>query len=249
MKPILALDFDGVINNSLNECLISSYNAWQVIDSTVQWAWSNSDIPQPIVDSFSANRYHARNGAEFWLILMASKLPTAAVTSEEFDQLRQEHASFLPEFEEIFFRMRNRYRSADMPRWLGLQTRYEQSLERYAELLTTASCHIVTTKDLASVKFFNQHWSLGISEDNLWTREMDLPKSEIIELIANRANCLTGNIHFVDDHPDQVANVATTGANCYWASWGFQGALVNAMPDGIPFPALTKLADLFAYLG
>ncbi|MFC1482133.1 hypothetical protein ACFL6E_07825 [Candidatus Neomarinimicrobiota bacterium] len=248
MKPILALDFDGVINDSLDECLISSYNAWQEIKNSNHWAYSNADIPQPIVDCFRANRYHARNGAEFWLILMASKLASDAITAEAFDQLRQEHDPFLLEFEKIFFEVRSRYRAEDMERWLNLHTRYDQSIERYSDLLTAATCHIVTTKDLPSVKFFNEHWQLGIHEDNLWTREMDLPKSEIIKVIANKADCPTSQIHFVDDHPDQVANVAATGANCYWASWGFQGALVNSMPEGIPFPALTKLADLFEYI-
>lgn len=248
MKPILALDFDGVINDSLDECLISSYNAWQVIDSSPKWAWSNADIPQPIVDCFRANRYHARNGAEFWLILMASKHSSNAVTSETFDRLRQEHEPFLLEFEQIFFNVRTRYRTEDMDRWLNLHTRYAQSVEHWHDLLISATCHIVTTKDLASVKFFNQHWQLGINEDNLWTREMDLPKSEIIKLIARKADCPTSNIHFVDDHPDQVSSVAMTGANVYWASWGFQGALVNSLPGSIPFPALTNLADLLKYM-
>jgi plasmid maintenance system antidote protein VapI len=248
MKPILALDFDGVINDSLDECLISSYNAWQVIEKSGHWAYSNADIPQTIVDCFRANRYLARNGAEFWLILMASKLASDTITAEVFEQLRQEHSSFLHTFEQIFFDVRNRYRTEDMERWLNLHTRYDQSKERWADLLSSTICHIVTTKDLASVKLFNQHWELGIREDNLWTRELDLPKSEIIELIADRANCTTDQIYFVDDHPDQVAIVASTGANYYWASWGFQGALVKSRPDGILFPALTKLADLFEYL-
>ena len=52
----------------------------------------------------------------------------------------------------------------------------------------------------------------------------------------------------MDDHPEHLAAVSTTGARCYWAAWGYLGVYGPAPAEDSPFTPIAKLSDLLAHL-
>lgn len=250
MKPVIALDFDGVICDSLEECLVTAHNAYHRLEGSDRWANSTADIKPEVADSFRRLRHYARNAPELWLIMYWAITEGKDLDQAQYDALRSRYAAKLPTFEPIFFKSRHVLSSADLDRWLGLHRMYPEFRDGWEEVKGRFPIHIVTTKDLISVQYFNRHWELGIPEENLWTKERGLPKEEIVRHIAEESGQPIQYVLFVDDHPHHVREVAATGARCFWASWGFLGARGNGPVEGEDevFTKISRLADLGPYL-
>ena len=250
MKPVIALDFDGVICDSLEECLVTAHNAYHWLEGSDRWTNSTADIKPEVADSFRRLRHYARNAPELWLIMHWCLTDGGTLDQARYDELTSRYAARLPLFEPVFFESRHVLSSAGLDRWLGLHRMYPEFRDGWEEVKGRFPTHIVTTKDLISVQYFNRHWELGIPEENLWTKERGLPKEEIVRHIAEESGQPIQYVLFVDDHPHHVREVAATGARCFWASWGFLGARGNGPVEGEGevFTKISRLADLKPYL-
>ncbi len=250
MKSVIALDFDGVICDSLEECLVTAYNACHRLEGSDRWAGSTADIEPEVAGSFRRLRHYARNAPELCIIMHWCLTDGGALDQTRYDALVSSHAAKLSAFETVFFESRHILSSADLDRWLGLHRIYPEFCGGWEEIKGRFPIHIVTTKDLVSVRYFNRHWELGIPEANLWTKERALPKGEIVQRIAAESGRPIQGVLFVDDHPHHVREVASTGARCFWASWGFLGAQGNGpvAGEGDVFKKISRLADLKPYL-
>ncbi|MFB0517091.1 MAG: hypothetical protein ACETWG_10895, partial [Candidatus Neomarinimicrobiota bacterium] len=116
------------------------------------------------------------------------------------------------------------------------------------EVRRRARVFLITTKDQASIKHFNHHWGLGIPAKNIWTQERALTKGEIAARILKKSRNEPENLLFVDDHPDHLKDVSTTGARCFWASWGYLGAQGKTPAAGSNFISISRLAEILPYL-
>ena len=247
---VLALDFDGVICDSLEECLVSSYNAYQRLEGSDRWVETPEEIPPDVAGRFRRNRHYARNAPEFWIIIHWALRGRDDMDARRFDALVLEHAGRLTEFESAFFKARRDLSGADMERWLGLSRMYPAFRDGWQEVRERLPVHLVTTKDLVSVRIFNERWDLDIPDENLWTKEMGQPKPEIVRRVAELEGLSPHDMLFLDDHPHHVRAVAATGARSFWAAWGFLGARRPGPIDdeGTIFIRLTRMADLLPFL-
>ena len=82
-EAILALDFDGVICNSIDECLITSYNAFYKMEIN-----NISDIPDDIKSFFYTYRYYVRPAREYYLIHKAFHEKSTNFNLQRFYQLQ-----------------------------------------------------------------------------------------------------------------------------------------------------------------
>jgi len=250
MEPLIALDFDGVICDSLDECLITAYNAYHRIRGGTSWINDLSGVKPAVAGRFRQTRHLARNAPEFWLVIHWALTEKDLLDMAQFNALKPDYFDHCAAFEPVFFESRRQLQSENLSKWLALHRIYPEFLDGWEDVRGRFPIHIVTTKDLVSVQHFNRHWQLGIPDDQLWTKERRLTKAETIRQIAARSGCQPANVLFVDDHPQHVRDVASTGARCFWASWGFLGAQGNSTPEGegVVFTKITRLADILLCL-
>lgn len=250
MKPVIALDFDGVICDSLEECLVTAYNACHRLEGSDRWADSPAGIEPELADCFRRLRHYARNAPELLVVMSWCITEGRALDQAQYDTLTSRYASRMPAFEALFFESRHILSSANLDQWLGLHRMYPEFRDGWEVVKGRFSIHIVTTKDLVSIQYFNRHWELGVPEENLWTKERGLSKGGIVRRIADECGRPIQEVLFVDDHPHHVRDVATTGASCFWAAWGFLGTQGNdpVEGEGEVFTKISRLADLKPYL-
>ena len=242
MKPLLALDFDGVICDSLDECLVSAYNARHRLRGKQNLVRTPADIDPDLVARFRRHRHLVRGAGEFeallhWL-LTCDDDPTAHTFAEAMRLRAAEVIAFQP----IFFIVRTALRSADPAAWTALHRHYIQAAEGWTELGETHEVHLVTTKDLASVRHFNREWELGLDDDRLHTCERFVNKAGAVSRLASSHGARPQDVTFVDDHPGHLVDVAVTGARCLWAQWGYTAHA----PE---WPALENLAAIMIKAG
>jgi phosphoglycolate phosphatase-like HAD superfamily hydrolase len=249
-RVLLGLDFDGVICDSVDECLVTAVNAaacpagGKVVAHTDQ-------IDARLLAGFRRWRYLVRPAEEYGALLAwLHERPDAHPTPASFAMFVRMRGDALVAFGERFFAARRTLHAADPEAWLALHRRYPEAVEGWRTLHERAEIHLVTTKDRESVRRLVDSWDLEVPDQRLWTRETFDDKADAVRRLAAAAGAAAEDVIFVDDHPGHLADVATTGATCWWASWGYwpqpDDTAPGFGPDG--FPALLDLAELGGWL-
>lgn len=244
-RPIVALDFDGVICDSMGECLliaVNGYRRWQ--DANLDWLDLDALDPD-LVRRFRLCRYHVRPPGEYWLLVHFLETQKGLLDAATFARWLVRYSAEVADFESKFFALREERRQKDLDHWLGLHHRFGQFDQGIELLRQSATLHIVTTKDSRSVELLGQRWNLGIDMDHCWARDRVPVKARSIEIIAQQAGVPCSDIFFVDDHPDHLRDVAATGAKVFWATWGYASEDANVDDSLTP---LENLADLLPHL-
>jgi phosphoglycolate phosphatase-like HAD superfamily hydrolase len=243
MRPIVALDFDGVVCDSVDECLLvahGAYKAWRApqalpVPSFVQ-------PPEAFSAYFRAHRYLVRPAQEYWLLVHAFNEGAKPLTMSRFRELARVHRRELAEFGPIYFRTREALRASDPAAWFRLYRVYGEFAGAWPLLAENADMHIVTTRDQASLRLLLDEFSIDIPASRLWTKERTATKPEAILAIAQEAEVACSAINYVDDHVGHLQDVSDVGAAVFWASWGYWPAALA--PNASWCRRLRTLADL-----
>ena len=248
MAIVLALDFDGVVCDSVDECLISACNAWNALQGSSSRISTLEEVEPHVAQRFRQHRHLARNAPDFWPLLYWTLTGDVVLDESELAGFRMEYAGIIRRFEPRFFAAREELRSNDPDRWLALHRNYPEFWDGWDQLQGKQPTHIITTKDLKSIEYFNRVWNLDIPAENLWTNEQRLSKGAIAWRIIAESDILPDELFFVDDHPHHLQDVAASGARCFWASWGYLGTAGHSLPETSTAIPITRLANLLTYL-
>lgn len=248
MKPIVAMDFDGVICDSIDECLLTAHNAYHHLEGDTSITQDVGALDPEFVTRFRHLRYLVRPASEYWVLVHWLKTDGGMLEVDRFEQLVIEYRDTLIEFESAFFQARVQLRSAGAAHWADLHLPYEEFSSGWHAVRAACTIHLVTTKDLESVRHFNRSWDLGLEDDHLWTHERACSKAWAIRQIATNEGCSPSEIAFVDDDPRHLRDVSVTGACCFWASWGYSGTAEGTESRDLPPISLGRIADLLCHL-
>ena len=228
--PVLALDFDGVLCNSVNECMLSALSAHNAIEGEGKKVFMSIEDVSPLFkDAFKEWRYLVRPAKEYDALCRA--ISHGDAIESHFSLFKQDERR-LSEFETEFFRFRNEWRSSNPEDWFGMHSEYPNFQDSWAALHALGEIRIVTNKDLASVMAFNERWQLNLEDDWIWSKERQSSKSEAVLRIANELEISASEVHFIDDDPKYLEEVSKTGAATYWASWGYAPENSFRQPNG-----------------
>ena len=245
MKPVVALDFDGVICNSMDECMRVAFGAYEEWRTGVPTPLSvETALPAGFDEYFRTYRYLVRPAEEYWLIVRAYQEGGAPLLPQEFARLAGDAQPQLTEFAPIYFRTRERLRDSSMERWLGLHAMYPEFGEGWIQLRRQALCYIVTTRDRESVSRLLSMLDVDIPAERRWTKERSGGKPAAILDIAGECGRKPSEILFVDDHPGHLRDVRSTGAFLFWAAWGFWPDTDSTAREA--YERISNIAELMA---
>lgn len=211
---ILALDFDGVIWDSVGECFVMARRAYQEIH---QRAYASSD------EAFRAGRWLVRTGGDFLLVLeLAHALPPEELlrySKSAFQAARVARAEELSHFEKVFYRLRLECREQHFQEWTSFQQPYAGFLAQYPELKQAFRATVLcTTKDEASARGL---LASGGLEMDIWGREKGVHKGDQIRSLCAQFNQAPERIVFIDDLLENLEQVHPCGCRCLLADWGY----------------------------
>ena len=102
MNKVLCLDFDGVICNSVKECLITGYNAWLKYNHNNNFYTKAEDIPADLAQYFYSWRGYVRTGGQYYIIFHSygnSKLKNES----EFEKANECYKNKVASYQKFFF--------------------------------------------------------------------------------------------------------------------------------------------------
>ncbi|MEO3976557.1 HAD family hydrolase [Streptomyces sp. CAU 1734] len=214
---LIALDFDGVIADALEECALVTWFGVRDFDRTLGGARQLRGVPQEFIERFAGVRDYSRLLDHF----VVAHLPSAGAVSSQrdFDRLFAELSSeFVRAFTEKATATREWLRTREPDFWLDLHTLHPgigELLRRF-----DGAAVVVTAKDAESVRaILARHGLDGTVAEIIGECGH---KAEAVREVAGRWEILPRDIVFIDDNLTNALRVAETGADSRWAQWGYQ---------------------------
>src|SRR5689334_25432393 len=68
-QPIVVLDFDGVVCDSTEECIVTAWNAWQAHSGKNERVRTSVEVPEPFRDAIRKHRSYVRTAGEYLLLI------------------------------------------------------------------------------------------------------------------------------------------------------------------------------------
>lgn len=211
---LLALDFDGVIWDSVGECYVTATRAWSTLFGPLKGEYEKA---------FRDARWMARTGHDFYVLLRMIQAEPGRSFLEypkhDFLRLREEWWDEASRYEQVFCDTRDQARDADPAAWMALQRPYPGMVEEMPRLQEAfAGVVIATTKDEASARLLLESRGLHLP---ILGKEFSRDKADQIRHLAKNASLPCERVVFIDDLVENLEPVAATGASTALAKWGY----------------------------
>ena len=219
-RHVLALDFDGVIGNSVNECLIVAYNAFYGLKDADRV--KTVDALNPVlVQNFRRMRNLIRGGADFLFILLALEKELDIRNQKAFDAFTETNHQREHEFFEAFYQEREYLSSRHPDVWVQLNPLYEGMEAFLKQYPQKQALYIITTKKIFFVKKILAFYSIPLVPGNLFTSDKTKSKREILLEIKAKHKINPEQLWYIDDQVDTLIKIQNTGIQCLLAEWGY----------------------------
>lgn len=210
---ILALDFDGVLCDSISECLDTSYRAFCEVEggvpAVVSPAWR---------DMFIARRGLVRPSGHYLLLWQwITKFADQDLSPKAFEDLAASQADTVQRFAATFHRIRDQRRDARPEEFVADNPLFPDVVRTW-DALASYPTYVVTTKDEPSVRLILDSHSLSVN--GVMGRGSGPKPMSLLE-IARRHRVDVSSVVFVDDNPQHLADAAAVGSTVVMALWGY----------------------------
>ena len=227
MEKILCLDFDGVICNSIQECLYTSYLAYGNYKNKLKIDYKiRAQIPIDIIEKFNENRYLVKPAKDYGL-LQEMLHKKQLISPDNFYKFKKEKIFSENTFERIFFKTRNNLIQSNRMNWFGMHKIYESVKIHWLSLTQKYPTYIVTNKDYNSVSILLDHFNLSIDKSKILGKEIEKPKYKILSNLATKYALENKNVIFIDDSSDYVNEMLGFGFSAFFAKWGYEKNVNN----------------------
>ena len=244
MGKVFVFDFDGVICNSIIECMHVSYKAYCRIDLK-----ASETIPQGIQQDFLEYRYligPAKNFYFLWKAIIQAEKYSKRI-DELYFELKSSKSGLENEFEKLFYSIRNEMKKNDYKQWILLNPIYEEMRQAFDNTIDVKNIFIVTAKDSDSVVDILHSNNILVNRTNIYGREISLNKVELFKQIIRDQKVKPENIYYLEDKLSILTDLKETGITCFLATWGYNspGAVYKAEQNGINTISLNELDSFY----
>jgi phosphoglycolate phosphatase-like HAD superfamily hydrolase len=232
-EQVYCFDFDGVLCDSIDECLLTSYNAY--FQEEVK---NLSEIDPAVRKFFYEHRYLIRPAMEYYALFYAFERGETVVGKDRFLQLKAGLAHEMKDLAERFYVCRKRLKK-DLDYWLGLHRVYPECVDFLAQ--RKQRFFIVTNKDRDSVVALSRHHGYLNRIIEIYSREIALNKKILLEKLITDYGLdpSTHRIFYIDDHAGTLDSVRKLPLELYLAAWGY-----TTEPESSSFRLIHTLNEL-----
>lgn len=238
MPKLLAFDFDGVISESAPECFVVALRTWVALrpdsrhrERPALLAGPRAPEPEAIAADtlyapFLAMMPLGNRAEDYGVELLALEQERILADQSEYDAFKREvDPEWLRAFHRRFYDVRTAMAEADPAGWHGLMKPYPgvpEFLRRHVGRVVLA---IATSKDRRSVRKLLEAWAMAdlYPEGFVLDKEAGADKRAHLEGLRRETGLAYGEMLFVDDKVNHLADVSVLGVRCGLAAWGYNG--------------------------
>ncbi|SVD48348.1 uncharacterized protein METZ01_LOCUS401202 [marine metagenome] len=222
-KSVFIFDFDGVLCDSIAECMIVSLNTYRSAFSS-----STGDITNSMREYFYNYRYLVRPAGEYFLI-WESYYHNKNFKKITFEDMKKTMIVQINEFQNMFYVYRQRMKQ-NIDYWISLHKCYSNTLQFFKKY--RKNIFILTNKDKDSVEKISSAHGYSDRINEIYSKEISTDKSKLLnELLNNNKHLYNGyNIIYIDDNIKNLNIISTLNIPnliCIHARWGYCDNFVN----------------------
>ena len=233
---ILALDFDGVIVDSVLDSLFVGYNAYLRLCGQGEkknfggelFTFENwEEIKkhyQEEIKYYRTLRPYIRGATDYALIQKLMEEKKFIKTQGEFDNYRETVEFDFEAYEKEFYRERERLQNIDYRAWFNLEPPYPKIIEGMKKLLEEGTKIVIATSNRRKAiakSFTPDYFGFTIKPEDILDKRFGEDKSEQMRQIVKLYKVKFEEIYFVDDQVSHLIQTRTLGIKVFLAGWSY----------------------------
>jgi phosphoglycolate phosphatase-like HAD superfamily hydrolase len=236
----LALDFDGVLCDTTEECVVTAWNAWRRLTNERGIVKHPSQVPAHVAAQIRGARCYVKTPGEYLPVIKTALSGDRIANQTDYDRLLVEFDTEISRFAPLVLEARAAFRSSDMEEWLRLHVPYQGVSEGARRLSPYFEVFIVTGKDRATVLQFLQLLPLDVPEDRVFDNEAAKNKLAMLKRIAAADDVQLSDVFMLDDNVVHLLPPRQAGCQVFLAHWGYHTSehLAMARESRIPLVEL-----------
>lgn len=217
----IVFDFDGVVCDSTNECMVTAWNAWERYNNREGFRTSIKDFTNVEIKKFKPLRPYVRGAGEYYILMrsLSSKNKTIK-TQDEFDYLREKWKKHLSGYKNLFFVERDRLRKDDIVTWIKLHYIYHDVIEVMKTLNIEKRLLVATMKDGESVNLILNYYGVSLKPENMVDQSQISTKLNALKFFVKERKINKRDICFIDDNITHLISPHESGYKVFMTTWG-----------------------------
>lgn len=219
---LLVTDFDGVICDSVSECMLAAENAWRGLQTSYE-AQKIFDIDAIHTDRkrrFRELRPYLRGAEDFIPIVIAIERDLEVYSQTDFDLLRRRLQHQLADYQQAFYTERDFLRNKHHSLWLQLNPLFAEIGRVLAARSSFEHIHILTTKRQPDVEDILQYHGISFPPEQIHSVKSD-GKMPRLQQIMQAEEVAPAETVYIEDQVDYLLSAAPQGVNVQLAEWGY----------------------------
>jgi phosphoglycolate phosphatase-like HAD superfamily hydrolase len=233
---ILALDFDGVIVDSVLDSLFVGHNTYlRLYGREVKknfggelftfenWEKIKRNY-QKEIKYYRTLRPYIRGATDYGLIQKLMEEKKVIESQEEFDSYRNSVDFDFEDYEKEFYKERERLQNVDYSAWFNLEPPYPKIIQGMKKLLEEEIKIVIATSNRrkAIMKSFTpEYFGFTIDPKDILDKRFGEDKSEQMRHIVKFYKVNFEDIYFVDDQISHLIQTKPLGIKVILAGWSY----------------------------
>jgi phosphoglycolate phosphatase-like HAD superfamily hydrolase len=214
-------DFDGVLCNSVQECLLVTYNAYHGLQSpSHQRIFELDAIPPAIRVQFQQLRPYLKGVEDFIPIYIAIEKNLVVNNQHDFDQLRASYQNDLPTFQKAFHGERDFLQHQAQELWLRLNPLFDGIKEILQQHPAFENMYILTTKRQKDVMEIFQANNIVFPTDHVIYIPATAKSQRLLELLRQNEVGFSQAV-YLEDQVDFLIEAQKHQIGSYLVAWGY----------------------------
>ena len=233
---VLAIDYDGVIVDSVMDSLFVSHNAYLELAGNSpkknfggekftfhNWA-AIQEKYAPEIQYYRTLRPYIRVATDYGLIQKLMEEKRYLQNQQEFDRYRNMVQFEFEKFYKLFYQERKRLQEASFEGWLKLIPPYQKIVQGINQFVQEGVKVIVATsnrKEFIARAFQPEYYNIAINEEDILDVTMGEDKSKQIKHIVRLYGIEYNKIYFIDDQLSHLMQTRDLGISVFLAGWSY----------------------------
>ena len=249
--PLLAIDYDGVIVDSVLDSLFISHNAYlELVGSSNKkvfggerftfqnWTKIQKKYDQEI-QYYRSLRPFIRGATDYGLIQKLLEEKRYLRNQQEFDYYRNTVQFEFQKFHQLFYQERKRLQEKSFEGWLKLEPAYQEVVRGINHFIQEGVKVVVATsnrREYIASAFHPSYYNIPIKEEDILDVSMGEDKSNQMKYINKYYGVQCDEIYFVDDQLTHLEQTRGLGIHVFLAGWSYATLQQKekAVLEGIP---------------
>ena len=236
---IIALDFDGVISDSINECLLVGYNAYVDYKGESGFLTSINLIDRDQYHLMILYRRFVFSAEDYIFINYAIDNKYELKSHENFQRFVNKYRSLSKTFYALFYFHREELFNSNKKIWLKLNPLYNGIYNYLKNRKNEKNLYIISTKKEKYIFEILKGYDLEFNPKRIICATKNNNKKKIINKLIIKYKIEAKQVFFIDDQIHTLIETKRIGTNSYLAAWGYNTNEDKNIAKINQIPALT----------